>query len=138
MSSCARGCGRKYFRFFFFYFIINFYFLCLRDQIFRVLLEHFICEVVSKWQREQMFQDFIFSGSYHWFRAKVSTEAIAIFLLVYFIIDFFVQTAARAVTILRVTASWGGMCWILLSYFFINFGQVTAGVGVFLRSFHHL
>ena len=30
----------------------------------------------------------IFSEPYHWFCAKVATEAIAIFLLVYFIIDF--------------------------------------------------
>ena len=29
--------------------------MCLRDQIFRVLLEHFISEVVRKWQRDQMF-----------------------------------------------------------------------------------
>ena len=42
--------------------------MCLRDQIFRVLLEHFISEVVRKWQWDQMF--------------------VAIFLLVYFIIDF--------------------------------------------------
>ena len=57
--------------------------MCLRDQIFRVLLEHFISEVVSKWLREQMFEDF-----YHGFCAKVAAEAIAIFLLVHFIIDF--------------------------------------------------
>ena len=30
------------------YFIINFSCICLRDQIFRVLLEHFIFEVVRK------------------------------------------------------------------------------------------
>ena len=30
-------------------------FLRLRDQIFRVLLEHFISEVVHKWQQDQMF-----------------------------------------------------------------------------------
>ena len=29
--------------------------MCLRDQIFCVLLEHFISEVVRKWQRDQMF-----------------------------------------------------------------------------------
>ena len=65
--------------------------MCLRDQIFRVLLEHFISEVVRKWKWdksstfcykfcEQMLEDF-----YHWFCAKVAAEAIAIFLLVYFI-----------------------------------------------------
>ena len=27
----------------------------LRDQIFRVLLEHLISEVARKWQRDQMF-----------------------------------------------------------------------------------
>ena len=32
--------------------------MCLQDQIFRVLLEHFISEVVRKWQRDQMFEDF--------------------------------------------------------------------------------
>ena len=30
--------------------------MCLRDKIFRVLLEHFISEVVGKWQRDQMFK----------------------------------------------------------------------------------
>ena len=29
--------------------------MCLQDQIFHVLLEHFISEVVRKWQRGQMF-----------------------------------------------------------------------------------
>ena len=29
--------------------------MCLRDLIFRVLLEDFISEVVRKWQRDQMF-----------------------------------------------------------------------------------
>ena len=38
----------KYFMPFSGYFIINFSLMCLRDQIFRVLLEHFISEVVSK------------------------------------------------------------------------------------------
>ena len=28
--------------------------MCLRDQIFRVILGHFISEVVRKWQRDQM------------------------------------------------------------------------------------
>ena len=28
--------------------------MCLRDQMFRVLLEHFVSEVVRKWQRDQM------------------------------------------------------------------------------------
>ena len=28
--------------------------MCLWDQIFRVLLEHFISEVVRKWQQDQM------------------------------------------------------------------------------------
>ena len=45
---CARVCGRKSFRLFTEYFIINFSRMCLRDQIFRVLLEHFISEVASK------------------------------------------------------------------------------------------
>ena len=37
----------------------------------------------------------------------------------------------------RVTASGSGMSGVLaLSYFFINFAQVTAEVGVFLRSFY--
>ena len=29
--------------------------MCLWDQIFRVLLKHFISEVVRKWQQDQMF-----------------------------------------------------------------------------------
>ena len=29
--------------------------MCLRDQIFRVLLEHFISAVVRKWQWDQLF-----------------------------------------------------------------------------------
>ena len=45
---------------------------------------------------------------------------------------------ARAVIVLRVNASGNGMCGVLLSYIFINFAQVTAGVGVFLRSFYQL
>ena len=36
------------FKFFSGYFIFNFSRTCLRDQIFRVLLEHFISEVVRK------------------------------------------------------------------------------------------
>ena len=80
----------------------------LRDQIFHVHLEHFISEVVCKWQQDQMFllmhfvinlqnlwaSDYgskclkIFSVSYHWFCAKVAAEAIAIFLLVYLMTDF--------------------------------------------------
>ena len=44
---------------------------------------------------------------------------------------------ARAVMISRVTGS--GMCGVLtFVLFFINFAQVTAGVGVFLRSFYQL
>ena len=35
--------------------MINFSRMCLRDQIFPVLLEYFISEVVRKWQRDQMF-----------------------------------------------------------------------------------
>ena len=38
----------KYFSFFYGYFIINFLRLSLGNQIFRVLLEHFISEVVRK------------------------------------------------------------------------------------------
>ena len=45
---CARVLGRKYFRLFSGYFIINFSRVCLRDQIFRVPLGHFISEVVRK------------------------------------------------------------------------------------------
>ena len=45
---CARFCERNYFRLFSRYFITNFSRMCLRDQIFRVLLEHFISEVVRK------------------------------------------------------------------------------------------
>ena len=30
--------------------------MCLWEQIFRVLLERFIAEVVRKWQRDQMFR----------------------------------------------------------------------------------
>ena len=45
---CERVCGRKYFRLFSRYFAINFSRMCLRDQIFRVLLGHFISEVVGK------------------------------------------------------------------------------------------
>ena len=37
LSICARVCGRRYFRFFYGYFIISFWRVCLRDQIFRVL-----------------------------------------------------------------------------------------------------
>ena len=41
---------------------------------------------------------------------------------------------ARAVTISRVTESGSGMCGVVaFVLFFINFAQVTAGVGVFLR-----
>ena len=29
--------------------------MCLRDQMFRVLLEHFVSEIVRKWLRDQMF-----------------------------------------------------------------------------------
>ena len=47
--------GLKYFRLFSGYFIINFSRMCLRNQIFRVLLEHFISEVLRKSQRDQMF-----------------------------------------------------------------------------------
>ena len=32
--------------------------MCSRDQLFRVLLEHFISEVVRKWQWDQIFEDF--------------------------------------------------------------------------------
>ena len=45
---------------------------------------------------------------------------------------------AKAVMISRVTASGSGMCGVLLafvSYFFINFAQVTEGVGVLLDHF---
>ena len=46
---------------------------------------------------------------------------------------------ARAVMISRVTASGSGMCGVLaVVLFFINFAQVTVGVGVFLRSFYQL
>ena len=48
LNFCARDCGRKYFRLFSGYFITNFSRMCLQDQIFRVLLEHFISEVVGK------------------------------------------------------------------------------------------
>ena len=95
--------------------------MCLRDQIFSVLLQDFISEVVRKWQRDQMFLlvhfliNFVskwqrnnclktFSVSYHRFCAKFASEAIAIFLLVYFIIDF----VRKAVMISQVTASGSG------------------------------
>ena len=45
-----------------------------------------------------------FSVSYHRFCAKVAAEAIATFILVYFIIDF----VRKAVMISRVTASGSG------------------------------
>ena len=45
---------------------------------------------------------------------------------------------AGAVIISRLTASGNGMSSVLLSYIFINFAQVTARVGVFLRSFYQL
>ena len=45
---CTRVSGRKYLRLFSRYFIINFSPMSLRDEIFRVLLEHFIFEVVRK------------------------------------------------------------------------------------------
>ena len=38
--------GRKYFRLFSGYFIINFSRMCLQDQVLCVLLEHFICAQV--------------------------------------------------------------------------------------------
>ena len=41
-------CGRKYFRLFSGYFMINISRIYMRDQIFRVLLGHFISEVVRK------------------------------------------------------------------------------------------
>ena len=45
---CARVCGRKYFKLFSGYFIINFSRMYLREQIFRVLLAHFISEFMRK------------------------------------------------------------------------------------------
>ena len=44
---------------------------------------------------------------------------------------------AKTVMISRVTASGSGMCGVLafVSYFFINFAQVTEGVGVLLDHF---
>ena len=47
---------------------------------------------------------------------------------------------ARAVMILRVTASRSGMCGVLAFVLFVllNVAQVTAGVGVFLGSFYQL
>ena len=40
-DSLRKSRGRKYFRLFSGYFIINFSRMCLRDQVFCVLLEHF-------------------------------------------------------------------------------------------------
>ena len=45
---CARVCGKKYCGLYSEYFVINFWRMCLRDQIFRALLEHFISKVVRK------------------------------------------------------------------------------------------
>ena len=48
---------------------------------------------------------------------------------------------ARAVMISQVTASGSGTCDVILfvlSYCFTNFAQVTAGVGVCLRSLYQL
>ena len=58
--------------------------MCLRDQIFRVLLEGFISEVVCKWQRDQMF----FSAFCNKFCEQVTTGANVWRFLVYHIIDF--------------------------------------------------
>ena len=52
--------------------------------------------------------------------AKVAAEAIAIFLLVYFIIDFCAQMTARAEMIPRVTASGSGMCGVLAFVLFFH------------------
>ena len=74
--------------------------MCPWDQIFRVLLEHFISEVVRNGQRDQTFRFFLVhffinflskwlreQMFHHCFCAKVAAEAIAIFLLVYFVTD---------------------------------------------------
>ena len=63
----------------------------------------------------------IFSVSYHCFCAKVAAEAIAVFLLVYFIIDFVPKwLREHAVMISRVTASGSGMCGVLAFVLFFH------------------
>ena len=52
-----------------------------------------------------------FSVSYHWFCAKDAAKATAIFLTVYFILNWFcAQITARTVMISQATSSWSGMC----------------------------
>ena len=152
MIFCVRVCGRKYFRLFSGYFIINFSPMYLRDQIFIVLLEHFISENVRKWQRDQMFYVILFISSVtnfvsKWPREQLFSDFISLILCksccgsncyIFFSVFYYwfgAQMTARALMISRVTESGSGMCGVLLSFFFINFAQVTAGVGVFLRSF---
>ena len=96
--------------------------MCLRDQIFRVLLEHFISEVVT-------------AGS-NLCKSCCGRSCSISFNVFYH--RFCAQTTARAMIISPVTASENGMCGVLFSYNFINFAQVTVGVGVFLRSFYQL
>ena len=57
-----------------------------------------------------------------WFCAKIGAEAIAIFLLVYFISDFVRQwwLQVRVVMISRVTASGSGMCGVLAFVLFFH------------------
>ena len=60
--------------------------MCLRDQLFSVLLEHVISEVVRKWQRDPMFK--FFSIFCYEFCKHVTTGANVWRFLVHHIIDF--------------------------------------------------
>ena len=61
--------------------------MCLRDQIFRFLLEHFISEVVRKWQRDQILKVLLVHFFYK-FCEQGTTGANVWRFLVYHIIDF--------------------------------------------------
>ena len=103
--------------------------MCLRDQIFRVLLEPFMSEVVHKWQRDQMFYvllvHFVINFVRKWLREQMFEDFYCIISLILcksccgsnryisfsvFYHRFCAKMTARAVMILRVTASESEMC----------------------------
>ena len=103
LGFCARVWGREYFRLVCEYLIINRSCMCLRDQIFRVLS----LRALYFWSRAQVTAGLNVLGSLSAFcytfckqvitganvlrifsGANVAAEAIAMFLLLYFIIDF--------------------------------------------------
>ena len=61
--------------------------MCLRDQMFRVLLEHFISEVLPEWQRETNVL-VSFNAFCYKFCEQVTTWANVWRFLVHPIIDF--------------------------------------------------